>query len=140
VTIRNVQHSRTLPMERQPAPVSRIEARRLAAAKKSVRRRRTVRIRKTVAWVAAAAFLGPFGVIAVRMAAGSDPALATSGTATSGTAAGSATASRTARSDDRGTSAGAQSGSSDDSTSSSSGTSGIGSSVPSVAPVTTQQS
>lgn len=48
----------------------------LAEERKAARRRRTGRIRKTVAVVAVAAFIGPFSVIYTQMADGPDPATA----------------------------------------------------------------
>jgi hypothetical protein len=60
---------------RRSTPISREEALRIAEAKKAGRRRRTQRIRRFVAVVAAAAFIGPLGIIGTQMAAGSDPAL-----------------------------------------------------------------
>lgn len=56
----------------------------LAAGRKAARRQRTGRIRRAVAVVAVAAFLGPFGVIYGHVAAGKDPALVatTSGSTT----------------------------------------------------------
>src|SRR4051794_31985410 len=67
----------TLAYEPQSRPrPSRDEALKVAAARKVARRRRTSRIRKAIATVAVAAFIGPFGVIYTQMAAGRDPGLA----------------------------------------------------------------
>jgi hypothetical protein len=75
---------------------TREEALAIASERKAARRCRTSRIRKLVAALAVAAFIGPFAVIYNHMAAGKDPALAaqstvarvstsaTSGTTTSG--------------------------------------------------------
>jgi hypothetical protein len=107
----------------------------IASERKAARRRRTSRLRKTVAVIAACAFIGPFGIIATRMAAGKDPALATthavatkvSGPVNQGTASATASAKRDA--------AAAAAGSS------SSGSSSSGSATTaSPAAVTTQQS
>lgn len=62
------------PQKSQP---TREEGVAIASERKAARRRRTGRLRKTVAVIAACAFIGPFGIIATRMAAGKDPALAT---------------------------------------------------------------
>ena len=56
--------------------MSREEALALAAQRKAARRQRTNRIRKIVATIAVAAFIGPFAVIYGHVAAGKDPALA----------------------------------------------------------------
>ena len=55
---------------RKRPTISREEALALAAARKHGRRLRTQRIRRVIAIVASAAFIGPFGVIAAQMAAG----------------------------------------------------------------------
>ena len=57
---------------------SREHALRIAEWKKAAMHRRTRRIRNTVAVVAVAAFLGPFGLITAEVAAGHGPALANS--------------------------------------------------------------
>ncbi|HEX6714918.1 MAG TPA: hypothetical protein VF066_16120 [Thermoleophilaceae bacterium] len=49
----------------------------IGARRKAARRRRTGRLRRSVAALAFAAFVGPFSVIYTQMAAGHDPALAT---------------------------------------------------------------
>ena len=55
---------------------TRAEGLAIASQRKEARRRRTTRIRKTVAVLAAAAFIGPFGFLYQQLAAGNDPALA----------------------------------------------------------------
>ena len=74
--------------------MNREEALAVAAERKAARRQRTSRIRKIVATIAVAAFIGPFAVIYGHVAAGKDPALANTTTvvASSGsTSASSAT-------------------------------------------------
>src|SRR4051812_4266367 len=56
--------------------MTREEALTVAAQRKAARGRRTSRIRKTVATLAVAAFIGPFAVIYTGVAAGKDAALA----------------------------------------------------------------
>jgi hypothetical protein len=55
---------------------TREEGLAIASQRKEARRRRTARIRKTVAVLAVAAFIGPFGFLYQQMAAGKDPSLA----------------------------------------------------------------
>jgi hypothetical protein len=55
---------------------TREEALAIASERKARRRARTSRIRKLVATLAVAAFIGPFAVIYDNVAAGRDPALA----------------------------------------------------------------
>jgi hypothetical protein len=55
---------------------TREEALAIAAERKAARGARTSRIRKLVATLAVAAFIGPFAVIYENVAAGKDPALA----------------------------------------------------------------
>ena len=62
-------------------PMTREEAMAVAAHRKAARHRRTSRIRKTVATLAVAAFIGPFAVIYSNVTSGKDPALANTVTA-----------------------------------------------------------
>jgi hypothetical protein len=55
---------------------TREEALAIASERKAARRARTSRIRKLVATLTVAAFIGPFAVIYNNVAAGKDPALA----------------------------------------------------------------
>src|SRR4051794_29717531 len=117
---------------------TREEALAIAAARKTARAHRTTKIRKTVAALAAAAFLGPFAVIYGHVASGKDPGLAAStasGSTIAGTTGSSTSGSTTSRSDSsRSTTSGST-------TSSGSASTGSGStSTSSVAPITTQQS
>src|SRR4051794_41360781 len=64
---------------------TREEGLAIAAQRKAARGRRTGRIRKVVAVVAVSAFIGPFAFIYTQMAAGKDPALATTQGASNGT-------------------------------------------------------
>lgn len=56
---------------------AREEALAIAADHEAARHRRTSRIRKLVATLAVAAFIGPFAVIYNNVSAGKDPALPT---------------------------------------------------------------
>ena len=128
---------------------TREEGLAMAARRKAARRRRTGRIRKAVAVVAVAAFLGPFTVIYTQLANGKDPELAannavvatadasgstsSAGTTASGSTAGGSTGSGS-------TTAGSTASGSTTSGSTSSGSSGDGSTSTSPAPLTTQQS
>jgi hypothetical protein len=66
------------PQERRRP--TREEGLAIAAGRKAARARRTGRIRKAVVVLAVSAFLTPFGVIYGQMAAGKDPALASTQT------------------------------------------------------------
>jgi hypothetical protein len=76
------------PQRRKP---SREEALAIASQRKLARARRTLRIRKTVAALAVAAFLGPFAVIYTQSASGTDPGVSNASATTS--ASGSTSAS-----------------------------------------------
>src|SRR3954452_22310210 len=81
---------------------TREEALAFAAARKTARAHRTTKIRKTVAALAAAAFLGPFAVIYGHVASGTDPGLAAStasGSTITGTTGSSTSGSGTGGSD-----------------------------------------
>jgi hypothetical protein len=56
---------------------TREQALRIAEQRKAARRARTRRMRRAIAVASVAAFVGPFGVIYTQLAAGHDPALAT---------------------------------------------------------------
>jgi hypothetical protein len=58
-----------------PKP-TRDEALAIAAARKTARRERTSKLRKAVAVLTAAAFIGPFGAIYAHVAATRNPAVA----------------------------------------------------------------
>jgi hypothetical protein len=60
--------------------LTREEALAIASERKAARRVRTSRIRKLVATLAVAAFIGPFAVIYNNIAAGKDPALTSQAT------------------------------------------------------------
>lgn len=116
--------------------MTREEALAVAAQRKAARQHRTGRIRKTVAGIAVAAFVGPFAVIYANVASGKDPALANNVTAV-------ATASRaTSGSDESSGSDTTTSGTSGSTTTSGSSASGTSTSNTSSTPaaVTTQQS
>lgn len=128
------------PPQQQKRRPTREEGLAIANARKAARARRTERIRKAVAVLAVAAFIGPFSVIYVRMATGNDPALATTGTVSStasrslsqGTGSATASAKRDRAANGSGSNGFSSSGST------SSGSSSATSSSP--APMTTQQS
>jgi cytoskeletal protein RodZ len=91
-------HTADTPIAR-PKP-TREEALAIAAGRKAVRARRTGRIRRWIAVVSVAAFVGPFGFIYTQLASGHDPALASQAVASQATAAASAdTATSTASTD-----------------------------------------
>jgi hypothetical protein len=108
------------PQSRKP---TREEALAIASQRKAARHRRTTRIRKTVAILTAAAFIGPFGVIYSQVASGKDPGLAATSTSQSATTASTSTSQSTSAS-----------------TSSGSTSSGSSTTASTPAPVTTQQS
>jgi hypothetical protein len=66
----------TYAAQPHPRKPTREEGLAIAAQRRAARGRRTSHIRKAVATVAAAAFLGPFAVIYINLTAGKDPALA----------------------------------------------------------------
>jgi hypothetical protein len=126
---------------------TREEGLAIASAKKAALRRRTARLRKTVAVVAVCAFVGPFGLIYARMAAGKDPALATtqasatkvSSSLSQGTASATASAKRDAAAAAKRRAAATSTGATS-SGSTTSGSTASGSTTASPATVTTQQS
>jgi hypothetical protein len=111
------------PQSRKP---TREEALAVASQRKAARHRRTTRIRKTVAILAVAAFIGPFGVIYSQVASGKDPGLAATSNKASVTTAGTSTTGSASASTS--------------SASTSSGSTSSGSAASTPAPVTTQQS
>jgi hypothetical protein len=72
-------------MTATPQP-DRLDARALAQARLDARRRRILRIRRTVVALAAALFLAAFSTLYVQLAAGRDPSLSASATRTVATA------------------------------------------------------
>ena len=94
-------HTADTPIAR-PKP-TREEALAIAAGRKAVRARRTGRIRRWIAVVSVAAFVGPFGFIYTQLASGHDPALASQAVASQATAAASADTSTTTASTDTST-------------------------------------
>jgi hypothetical protein len=116
------------PQARKP---TREEALAVASKRKAARRLRTARIRKAVAILAVAAFLGPFAVIYGQVAAGEDPALSAS------TSQSATSASESTSANGSGSTTGSASNASSGSTS---GGSTSSASTSSPAPVTTQQS
>jgi hypothetical protein len=130
-----------IPSARERVKPTREQALAIAERHKAIRRSRTRRIRRAIAVLAVGAFIGPFGVIFTRVAAGHDPALSTNkavaGVASTSTSNASrdASASRAAAA----TQAAAASASTESSSSGPSGnTTQTTASTP--APVTTQQS
>jgi hypothetical protein len=125
--------------------MTRDQALAIAAERKAARRHRTGRIRKTVAALAVAAFLGPFAVIYTQLAAGHDPALANSNPVAATADASTSTDPRYATAS--GSTSGTSASTSSDSTSTGSTSSGstssdddTSSSTASPAAMTTQQS
>jgi hypothetical protein len=55
---------------------TREQALRIAERRKAARRWRNRRMRRAIAVVSVAAFIGPFGIIYTQLASGNDPALA----------------------------------------------------------------
>jgi hypothetical protein len=94
-------HTADSPIAR-PQP-TREEALAIAAGRKAARARRTGRIRRWIAVVSVAAFVGPFGFIYTQLASGHDPALASQAVASQATAAASADTSTTTASSDTST-------------------------------------
>jgi len=81
----NMSTAASQPQDRRRP--TREEGLAIAAGRKAARARRTSRIRKAVVVVTITAFLTPFGVIYGQMAAGKDPALASTQAAAATTAA-----------------------------------------------------
>jgi cytoskeletal protein RodZ len=132
-----------------PAPTkpTREQALAIAERRKAARRTRTRRIRRAIAVIGVAAFIGPFAVIFTQLASGHDPALASNNTKAVASAASSSSGSTSGSSGSSSTGSTSSGSGSTGSTSSGSTSSGstatqstqtTSSSTPST--VTTQQS